>query len=375
MCQLSDNKEFMIKPHFKVLIIGAGPAGAAATIFAARAGWEVSLLDRRFDLFTAGHTDPKVGESLPPSVQPLLQELDLWADFQKASHLPTYGIKSIWGSNEVIHRDYLTHPLGHGWHLDRRVFEQQLLHKAVAASATLLEGTVIQDANFVANQWQVTWLSANNEQVQKNFDFILEASGRNAWLARRQGIDRLYEHQQLALVRFLKTPADFLDSTGLIETTPAGWWYTAQIPGDRLSTAFFCRPTKETRQTWVTDAGWKTLYPNAPHTAARIAKTNGPLTSPRFVAADSSRLESFYGPGWLAIGDAALTLDPVSSHGVTMALVTARDAVSAIQQKQAGRADAFASYDALLTATFYQYAHQRIQLYQSERRFPEGAYW
>ncbi len=365
----------MAVASFKILIIGAGPAGAAAAIFAAREGWEVSLLDRRSDLFATEHADPKVGESLPPSVQPLLQELDLWDEFQKASHLPTYGIQSLWGSDEVIHRDYLAHPLGQGWHLDRRVFEQQLLQKAIDSGASLISGAVIQEANFGVEQWQVTWQMANDQQTKKTFDVILDASGRNAWLARRLGIDRLYEHQQLALVRFLKTSPNFSDSTGLIETTPAGWWYTAKLPGDRLSTAFFCRPTKEARQAWVTEAGWKALYANAPLTAARIAKTNGALTSPRFVAADSSRLESFYGPGWLAIGDAALTLDPVSSHGITLALVTARDAVSAIQQKQAGRADAFASYDALLTATFYQYAHQRIQLYQSEQRFPGSTYW
>ncbi|WP_020535213.1 NAD(P)/FAD-dependent oxidoreductase [Lewinella cohaerens] len=360
---------------FKILIIGAGPAGTAAAIFASQQGWEVSLLDRRSDLFVAEQTQPRVGESLPPTIQPLLQNLAIWEDFQKAPHLPTYGIQSRWGSDKVVHRDYLVHPLGHGWHLDRQMFEQQLLRKAIDGGATFIEGAVLQEATLGVDKWQVTWQAANQQNAQKTFDFIIDASGRNAWLARRQGIDRLYEHQQLALIRFLKTPPDFSDSTGLIETTPNGWWYTAQIPGDRLSTAFFCRPGKETRQAWGTEAGWEALYANAPSTAARIAKTNGVLTSPRFVAADSSRLENFYGPGWVAIGDAALTLDPVSSHGITMALVTARDAIKAIKGNQDGLADAFASYDAVLTATFYQYAQQRRQLYQSERRFPDSIYW
>ncbi len=116
---------------FKILIIGAGPAGTAAAIFASRQGWEVSLLDRRSDLFVAEQTQPKVGESLPPSIQPLLLDLAIWEDFQEALHLPTYGIKSRWGSDKVVHRDYLVHPLGHGWHLDRQVFEQQLVRKAI----------------------------------------------------------------------------------------------------------------------------------------------------------------------------------------------------------------------------------------------------
>lgn len=362
------------KPHLKILIIGAGPAGAAAAIFAARNGWEVSLLDRRSDVLTTDPVEPKVGESLPPSVQPLLIELGLWEDFQHTSHLPTYGIQSLWGSDRVIHRDYLAHPLGQGWHLDRRVFEKQLVQKAVDTGADLIIGAVMQNAKFVADQWEVSWLN-DGQPTQERFDFILDGSGRNAWLARRQGVARLYEHQHLALIRFLKMPTDFLDSTGLIETTPSGWWYTALIPGNRLATTFFCRPGKEDRETWGTGAGWKQLYEAAPHTAARTTKATDALTKPRFIAADSSRLESFYGPGWLSIGDAALTLDPVSSHGITMALVTARDAVGAIQQKQAGRADAFTAYDALLSATFYQYAHQRMQLYRSERRFTGSTYW
>ena len=63
--------------HFDVAIIGAGPAGSAAARRLAGGGCRVALVERtRFD-------EPRVGESLPPAVQPLLSELGVWRDFMQ----------------------------------------------------------------------------------------------------------------------------------------------------------------------------------------------------------------------------------------------------------------------------------------------------
>ncbi|MEO8411175.1 MAG: FAD-dependent oxidoreductase, partial [Propionivibrio sp.] len=43
-CQIGQNGQ---ANHFDVAIIGAGPAGAAAAILLARAGWTVALIEKR----------------------------------------------------------------------------------------------------------------------------------------------------------------------------------------------------------------------------------------------------------------------------------------------------------------------------------------
>lgn len=52
-----------------VAIIGGGPAGCAAAISLALSGLRVALLER------TSYGPARVGETLPPAVQPLLREL------------------------------------------------------------------------------------------------------------------------------------------------------------------------------------------------------------------------------------------------------------------------------------------------------------
>jgi len=61
---------------FDVIVLGAGPAGAAAARRLQQWGCRAALIERsRLDA-------PRVGESLAPSTQPLLQELGVWPRFQ-----------------------------------------------------------------------------------------------------------------------------------------------------------------------------------------------------------------------------------------------------------------------------------------------------
>ena len=53
------------------------------------------------------------------------------------------------------------------------------------------------------------------------------------------------------------------------------------------------------------------------------------IGQPKWVVADSGILEAVYGEAWLAVGDAAMTYDPIAAHGLTMSMVSARDAATA----------------------------------------------
>ena len=101
----------------------------------------------------------------------------------------------------------------------------------------------------------------------------------------------------------------------ILEPTDRGWFYSAPVPGSRTVTCF------------LTDAD---LVP-----AGRIARRvffDGELANCRYVANPDGRytervvsvrpgrLNSFCGEGWFAVGDAAATLDPLSSHGLVNAL-------------------------------------------------------
>ncbi|KYG73984.1 hypothetical protein AWW68_15075 [Roseivirga spongicola] len=341
----------------KILVLGAGTAGCAASIFLRQLGFEVTLVERQSQASSTGTF--KIGESLSPDASKLLQQLNVWESFCQASHLKCYGNVSYWHSKTPTHHDFLQHPLGHGWHLDRLAFDQMLLNKATDLGAQLLTETRITSIRFENEQWKV---ELNNPQGSHSTkaDFMIDATGRNSWLARQMGIDRLYEAEQLALVAFLNIAEDFEDSRTLVETEGAGWWYAAPIPGNRMVTTYFYPPERIKLPTQPTAEEWQKLLEQSPQTTKRIAQAQGELIADcQTVAAHSSILEVLYGSGWVAIGDAALTYDPISAHGITMAMATARDAANAILSYFKGNTEALNAYESVLWAAFQRYAEDR----------------
>jgi len=343
----------------KVLVLGAGTSGCTAALFLAQHGLEVCLIDRVDRAIPPAH--PVIGESLSPDAVPLLKQLDIWEEFCAVPHLKCYGNVSYWYSQSPQHHDFLQHPVGHGWHLDRSLFDRQLLDRCQQLGIDYRPETSLIKASFKEELWNIS-LKQQGTSSEIQVSYVVDATGRNSWWARQQGIERLYEAEQLALVAFLEVDPGFEDSRTLVETTEQGWWYSATIPGNRMATAFFFDPNLLDKASLTSEDQWKVLLKQATQTHQRISEANGQLfTEPKLVAAHSSILEHIQGPGWLAVGDAALTYDPIAAHGITMAMCSARDAAQAIAAALKGNTEAPQRYEAVLWAAFQRYAQERQQ--------------
>ena len=75
------------------------------------------------------------------------------------------------------------------------------------------------------------------------------------------------------------------------------------------------------------------LLAYAPHTRARIA-ASGPAGPPTMVTASTSLLHPISGPGWIAVGDAATTYDPLAASRDPARPGDRRDAVAAILERR-----------------------------------------
>src|SRR5688572_2491542 len=119
--------------EFSVAILGGGPAGCVAAKLLAEAEYSTAVLER------SSYVGPRVGETLPPSVQPLLHQLGLWEYFEKDAHAPSAGIVSAWGNNRPHESDFIFTPFGNGWHLDRTKFDSTLARCAEMSGAKIIQ--------------------------------------------------------------------------------------------------------------------------------------------------------------------------------------------------------------------------------------------
>jgi flavin-dependent dehydrogenase len=86
---------------------------------------------------------------------------------------------------------------------------------------------------------------------------------------------------------------------------------------------------------------------------------------PRRVDAGSARLDRTGGDGWLAIGDAAMSFDPISSHGLLTALSTG---LAAGETSLAGDQE-------FTDTTWRAYVRTRHACYASEERRADAPFW
>lgn len=96
---------------------------------------------------------------------------------------------------------------------------------------------------------------------------------------------------------------------------------------------------------------------------------------PRATSAASGRLVPWCGPGWLAVGDAALSLDPLSSQGIFHALYTGLRAGEAIADALDGHDAALAAYDHRLFEIRAAYLHNRAAAYAAEPQWADQPFW
>jgi flavin-dependent dehydrogenase len=333
---------------FDVAIAGGGPAAAAAALLLARGGARVLIIERGDD------RGEKPGESLAPAAKPLLERLGVWNDLSRDGHLPCHGNRSIWGSDAVEELPFVSSPYGHGWHLDRRRFERGLHARACEAGAMRITNTSVAAVERAEEGWR---LRCRGEVERVDARFVIDATGRGSRVARGLGAQRLIDDPLIAVVAFLEADVGDCDSYTLVEATEHGWWYTAPLPSHRLAAMFIADPPAPE-------------FAPTGHTHARIEDHGYRLTAPPFVVdAGSARLDRFAGDGWLAIGDAAAALDPLSSHGIAAALhggMLAADAILGGDSR---------GYEGAMEGMWDGYTSMRRAFYAAERRWPDSSFW
>ncbi len=359
----------------RVVIVGGGPAGAVAARVLASRGVRPIVLE------ALATPQLKVGETLPPGLNPLLRHLGLDTWLQADGHLRSQGNRSFWGSTRPAESPFLANAFGNGWHVDRRRFEARLAETAQEAGTEWRWGARLAScmrSGRPGRKWRIEVVQAGRREAL-DVDFVADATGRPARLARRLGARRVRYDRLTGITGLLESPTPAADTYTLVEATPGGWWYSALLADGRLAVAFLTdgdllSPSLRCSRA-DPDAWWRLLL-QTDSTRKRVAGSGYFLTAPlKIQPAESSRLDSIVGDGWIALGDAAAAYDPLSSHGVASAMGSGYYGGHAIADLLAGRAEARLAYLGLLEQAYGTYLAQQKELYAQEARWPDAPFW
>ncbi|GAC1373040.1 MAG: tryptophan 7-halogenase [Ktedonobacteraceae bacterium] len=356
---------------FDVIIIGGGPAGAAAAIALLKRGYSVLIVER------SHYEGWRVGETLPPHACMPLSALDAWNPFAQAGHLPSPATYAAWGSAELYPTHFIFNPYGHAWHLDRARFDALLAQSAEGMGAMLLQGTRVINAVYTERCWQLL-VKNGEETLHLEASFLVDATGRVGWLARSLAVKRIAYDTMLALIGVL-SPQDHsssLDPVLHLEATEDGWWYSAPVPDGSLVVACMTDRDYLATSDLSPAAFWRSQLQHTVHTLARSCDLQSAGEHEVHVkSASTFILERPAGGGWVAVGDAASTYDPLSAEGITKALRSGLRAAEAIHASLHSEAEALNNYVIEVANEFNNYLAQRTHYYSQETRWPASPFW
>lgn len=161
--------------HFDAVVIGAGPAGSAAAILLARAGWTVALLERQ-----AFPRRKVCGECIAASNLPLLATLGL-SDALSSIAGPELQLVTLMRGNHEVSAPMppgidLAHPWGFA--LGRETLDTLLLEQARSSGAEVMQPWSLKAVSGEAGAWQCAVRSGTTgRSLVLNASVLIDAHG------------------------------------------------------------------------------------------------------------------------------------------------------------------------------------------------------
>jgi menaquinone-9 beta-reductase len=331
----------------EVLVVGAGPAGAAVAAGLAAGGRDVLMVEAR------AHPRPKAcAEYASPRIVEELRRLGLADDGWQADALPLAGMRVIRGRDavDVRYRD-VAGPRD-AWGLDRLVFDTALAAHATASGARLLEHASFDQPLWTDGRITGAMVSTAEGSTTIRCRWLIGADGARSRVAKRLGVERpVVAPRRLGMVAHYEGDAELSDH-GEMHVGP-GWYVgLAPLAGGRLNVGMALPMRKGVARS--AHERFQAAIDGIPAVAARLAGRRR-LTPIRGASPIGHRVARAAGPGWLLVGDAAGFIDPFTGEGIYRALRSARAAAESLAGTDEGAAErylaarqhAFAAKDAL----------------------------
>jgi flavin-dependent dehydrogenase len=320
-------------------IVGAGPAGSAAAIWGAQRGLRVVLLDRvPFPRF-------RPGECLHPGLEPIFDSLGVLDEV-----LVHTKVRPLGRTTSVRYRSTFE-PFGGApsgnWqaiHIERAMLDAVLLARAQAAGARVLTAQSPIEAIALGTDRQAIEVDGASIRCR----FLIDATGRNAWLTRAAGLKPIPLSRRLTAY-YAYYEGVFPQEQRFVLLNE-GWTWVAQVTPSLVN--------------------WTALALAHPQRPVQPPDVSMLRPQGRIRGADVTWLiaPQLSGATFYLVGDAACALDPAAGNGVLRALMSGIKAVHntvAVLDGKAGRVEAAHDYHEWMSQWLKSDAHRLLSLYDS----------
>jgi menaquinone-9 beta-reductase len=329
-----------------VIVVGAGPAGAATAILLAERGLSVHLLDR------ARFPRPKIcGEYLSPEAPRLLDRLGaLKAVDAAASALSGMRITAPDGTTLVgtyrsigAWRPYREHAMA----ITREALDAILVDRVRALPVDFREQTRVTDLVVSGDHvLGVELIDGDARHQTLHAPLTIAADGRSSVVAQRLGLRRPHRLQRMAMVTYVEDLSG-LGRVGEIFVDPPDYAILNPVAPGRANLSLVVPLAHAAPWSGRLETFFDARVKHLPHLARRIA--GGRRVAPvRAMGPLAYRVDAPRTGGVMMVGDATGFFDPFSGEGIYNGLRSAEMAVDTAVQAL-GRGDvsarALAGYD------------------------------
>ncbi len=315
-----------------VLVIGAGPAGAATALQLARAGFVVTLADKK-----AWPRSKPCGEFFSPECVPYVSALGLGDLFTRLHAARVRGMRLSTAGARTAGRFRRLPDRGHhgdtGFGLRREVFDHELVRAAGAAGATLLPAhefaALVRDDGGAVSGAVLRDPDGALRTVRARH--VVGADGVHSRVAREFGVQRRVGWlDQIALVAHYRGVA--AQSHADVHLLRGGFFASTTVD-DGFYSVNLVLPRAQLRERG--DGGWDAFVArhlaDAPHLLERLQRAE--RVSPwRGCGPFAFTTTAQAAPGVALVGDAAGYVDPATGEGIYFALFGARALGDALER-------------------------------------------
>ena len=302
-----------------MIVIGGGPSGSVAARLLASWGHDVVLVTRRFDPSRA------LANSLPPSTRKLLEQVGI-ADVVAQVGVRTTG-NTVWWGGEARVAPFAGDGSSTGYQIDRARLDPLLLEAAARSGVRIMRDARVSGVRRDAATG-ITHVSVSTGagRTTCRAPMVLDCSGRAGVVALGQRLRRQVPGGRIQALLGVWEREDgwaLRDPTHtFIETCADGWaWSIPTDDSTRHVGIMVDGATSRLEKDRSLDASYRRVLRHLP----RIHRQVRDARLVRVFACDASvyTASTHAGPGFVLVGDAGCTLNPLSSFGVKKALASA----------------------------------------------------